>query len=379
MLLSRPCGFSPLRRLLILNRPPLSSSPTFSRDGDGSVDGRAHGTETYHSDASTRPLRSVLYVPAANARALKKLGTLSGPARPDAVVFDLEDGVGPDRKGEAREKLMRFFDEKREGSSPNVNYFGMVRINGVDTPWFEDDASMAAELAMGEAPKVEGVVLPKIDGSKDVDSISQYFSGLCKGCHGLTPAAVDESSSVMSPVPFWAMMETPRAILSASEIAGHPSIQGLILGTNDLCKELRLRPMASSGTARGGLATSLQMTVLAGRAHGKPVIDGVYNNFRDEEGLRAECLLGKEWGMDGKSLIHPGQVPVTNEILAPSTEEIDYAKRVVACWDAAAMGEGSEDGKFTGVAVLEGVMIEKLHLEGARRLLEQARWIQSTN
>jgi len=326
----------------------------------------------------------MLYVPAINTRALEKLGTLSGYMKPDAVMFDLEDGVGPDRKEEARENLLQFFQNKKVASSPQ-DYFGMVRINRVDTPWFKEDASMVMKMMEGEM-NVDGVVLPKIEGWKDVDSISQHFLDLCNDASTPSPTSVptqsnkDERSPMVSPVPIWAMMETPRAILSALEIAGHPSIQGLILGTNDLSKELRLRPAAATGssnTTREGLYTSLQTTILAARAHDKLVIDGVYNNFRDEEGFRRECIQGKEWGMDGKTLIHPNQISATNQILAPSAEEVEYARRVVACWEEESNTTAdSKSGSFTGVAVLDGMMIELLHVETARRLLEQAERIE---
>ncbi|KAL9185112.1 hypothetical protein ACHAXT_002889 [Thalassiosira profunda] len=327
-----------------------------------------NATSTY-PDVTSRPFRSVLYVPAVNTRALEKLSTL----RPDAVMFDLEDGVGPDKKEEARENLARFFREGHHSADKDA-YFGMVRINRSDTPWFEDDLKAAWELWQNEGANVRGVVLPKIEGREDVDAVSRRLLQLAGD------ATCDSSTSpVVSPVPFWAMMETPLAILSALEIAAHPSIQGLILGTNDLSKELRLRPSAKCTTffesTREGLAMSLQTAILAARAHGKLVIDGVYNNFRDEEGFRQEAMQGKVWGMDGKTLIHPSQIAATNELLAPSKEEIEHAKRVVECWEENAIGS---DGGFTGVAVLDGVMLEDLHAQSARRLLEQAERIESS-
>jgi citrate lyase beta subunit len=183
------------------------------------------------------------------------------------------------------------------------------------------------------------------------------------------------------------MIETPQAILSASEIARQSSIQGLILGTNDLSKELRLRPSttmttsSSSPTPRMGLMTSLQYTILAARAHNKLAIDGVYNNIASDaanvENFRRECLQGKEIGMDGKTLIHPKQIQAANEIFAPSDKEMKDARRVVACWESAIAEQSSSGRSFTGVAVLDGVMIEQLHVDTARKLLEQAERIQS--
>jgi len=332
-----------------------------------------------YPDVSSHPFRSILYTPAINMRALEKLETFSGKMKPDAVMFDLEDGVGPDRKEEARQNLIEFFKRQHSNESP---YFGIVRINRVDTPWFEEDAEMALKLVQEEGININGIVLPKIECWKDVDLISKHFSDMMCSDGDASPDSPsakmgrDETSRVMSPVPIWAMMETPRAILAASEIAGHPSIQGLILGTNDLCKELGLQPTSVASAGREGLITSLQMTILAARAHNKLVIDGVYNNFRDEEGYRKECLQGKSWGMDGKTLIHPSQTAATNEMLAPSAEEIEHAKRVVACWEESSTSECNKSGKlFTGVAVLDGMMLEQLHVDGAMRLLDLAEGI----
>ena len=309
----------------------------------------------------SRPFRSVLYVPASNARALNKLSSLTGRSKPDAVMFDLEDGVGPDRKSEARENIVSFFAQEPESS-----FFKMIRVNRMDTPWFEDDALIASQI-MGSS--CDAVVLPKIEGLDDLEAASDHFQSL-------------NTSHV--PFSFWPMIETPKAILSAGAIASHPNVHGLILGTNDLGKELQLRPAISEGslsstfsigstsaTSREGLITSLQMTILAARAHGKYVIDGVYNNFNDADGFYYECVQGKEFGMDGKTLIHPSQVVATNEIFAPSEHEVDYATRVVACWD-----EATSQESFSGVAVLDGALIELLHVKTARKILDMAERIR---
>ena len=311
-------------------------------------------------DVSSRPLRSMLYVPASNTRALDKLESLTGSMKPDAVMFDLEDGVAPNRKDEARIKLHQFLKDRKSTSSND--YFSLVRINRVDTSYFEDDAAEAYQMVMNKELNVNGVVLPKIEGQRDVDLVSQHFLSLSQD--HTKEEAQQSTLQVTSPIPLWAMIETPKAILSVSDIASQPSIQGLILGTNDLSKELRLRPAYN----REGLSTSLQLTLLAGRAWDKPVIDGVYNNIHDEEGFRHVCLQAKEMGMDGKTLIHPNQISATNDILAPSPEEIKYARSVVACWNEA---------EEKGVAVLNGMMIEQLHVDAAKRLLEQAERIES--
>jgi len=335
---------------------------------------RTHSTTTTiksYQNINTRPLRSMLYVPASNNRALAKLESLLGIHKPDCIMFDLEDGCAPNKKDESRGHIYQFLQD-RKTSSTNKDYFGLIRINRVDTKWFEDDANVAFQMCMSKNININGIVLPKIESSQDVDLITKHMLSLCNNDDSLVDES-DGSSQIVSPVPIWAMIETPRAILSVAEIAAHSSVKGLIIGTNDLSKELQLRPTCGSlsgttNTTRDGLATSLQLVLLAGKAYNKPVIDGVYNNFSDEEGFRDECMRGKEWGMDGKTLIHPSQVSACNKILAPSQEEIEYAKSVVACWEI------SPD---KGVAVLNGMMIEQLHVETAKRLLDMVEVIES--
>jgi (3S)-malyl-CoA thioesterase len=398
------------------------SSSSLSSSSSSSSSSVADRPSPDERDESSRPLiRSVLYVPASNYRALAKLDSLSGRARPDAVMFDLEDGVSPDRKGEARDALfmhLRGSRDREEGggegrtssSASSVDdrpvhhrRLDLLRINRADTPWFEDDTSMAHELA--SAGFIDAVVLPKVEGGADVEFASRRFLGLSSASDGRPPPPPSDATmttTTRSPVPLWAMVETPRAVLAAPEIAGMAGVAGLILGTNDLGKDLRLRrrrssrdgppatdPAAIAAAAaddddahRGGLYASLQWTILAARAHGKVVIDGVYNDIRDEAGFRSECARGRDWGMDGKTLIHPDQVPWTNEIYAPDDEEVEYARRVVRCWDdavakAAVARTGSDGRAFTGVAVLDGAMIEELHVDVARRLLRQADIMKS--
>ena len=343
---------------------------------------RTHSTTTKrypksYPNINARPLRSMLYVPASNNRALAKLESLSGIHKPDCVMFDLEDGCAPNKKDDSRGHIYQFLQDRKPSSiaTSNKDYFGLIRINRVDTKWFEDDAYTCYQMCMSKAININGIVLPKIESRQDVDLIAKHMLGLCNDDDSLKDESDGSrtSSSIVSPVPLWAMIETPRAILSVAEIASQPSVQGLIIGTNDLSKELQLRPTCGSlsgttNTTRDGLATSLQLVLLAGRAYNKPVIDGVYNNFSDEEGFRKECMQGKEFGMDGKTLIHPNQVSICNEILAPSHDEIEYAKRVVSCW------EGSLD---KGVAVLNGMMIEQLHVSTSKRLLCRAEVIES--
>ena len=341
---------------------------------------RTHSTTTTiksYQNINTRPLRSMLYVPASNNRALAKLESLSSIHKPDCVMFDLEDGCAPNKKDDSRGHIYQFLQDRKPLSSTatsNKDYFGLIRINRVDTKWFEDDAYTAFQMCMSKNININGIVLPKIESSQDVDLIAKHLLSLYNHDDSLEDESdSSRSSQIVSPVPLWAMIETPRAILSVAEIAAYSSVQGLIIGTNDLSKELQLRPTCGSlsgttNTTRDGLATSLQLVLLAGKAYNKPVIDGVYNNFSDEEGFRDECMQGKEWGMDGKTLIHPSQISACNKILAPSQEEIEYAKSVVSCW------EGSLD---KGVAVLNGMMIEQLHVSTSKQLLDRAEVIES--
>lgn len=271
-----------------------------------------------------RPTRSLLYIPASNARAMDKARNL--PC--DGIIFDLEDAVAPAEKPAARAALAAALADGGFG-----HRLRLVRINALDTDWGVEDARMAARL------DCDGVLLPKVNGPADLDCLAD----LC-------------------PVPaLWAMMETPAAILNAPAIAAHPRLAGLVLGTNDLLKDLgaRFRP------DRLALLQALQASVLAARAAGVAVVDGVYNAFRDDDGLRAECEQGRDLGMDGKSLIHPAQIAIANAAFAPSADEVDLARRQIAAFEAAlAAGQG--------VAVLDGRIVENLHVATARRVLELA-------
>lgn len=318
---------------------------------------------TKNSDAvieiPSQPFRSLLYVPASNTRALEKLSTLQGSNRPDGIIFDLEDGVIPTSKDSARENLLHYFQRDDVNKKDR---FHILRINSANTPWFEKDVSVIVEIGNDV---IDGISLPKVETWDDVELISREL-------HNKSANAYDSvSNSTISPIPIWPMIETPRAILSSLSISSHPSIHGLLLGTNDLAKDLNLGQGENNST-REGLVTSLQMTILAAKANGKFVIDGVYNNFRDGDGLYQECIQGKSWGMDGKTLIHPNQVQTANEVFAPSAKEVEYARRLIACWDDA---KNSCKGQFSGVAVIDGTMVEELHVKSARLLLERAEKI----
>jgi (3S)-malyl-CoA thioesterase len=274
-----------------------------------------------------RPYRSVLYIPASRARALDKARGL--PV--DAIIFDLEDAVSADEKDAARETLAQALKEGGYGTRVKI-----VRINGLDTDWGAADAEAVAKMAP------DAVLLPKVSGPEDLDALAKLTADL----------------------PLWAMMETPLGILNANGIAAHPKLAGMVMGTNDLAKELNTRFRADRLPMMAGLGLCL----LAAKAHGLIIVDGVYNAFKDAEGLRAECDQGRDMGFDGKTLIHPAQVDVTNDAFAPSEDEIDLARRQIAAFDeVVATGQG--------VAVVDGKIVENLHVDTARQVLAKAEAI----
>ena len=277
-----------------------------------------------------RPRRSVLYMPAANDRALEKAKTI--PA--DAIIFDLEDAVAPDAKAEARDKAVAAVRSGLYGDREL-----MIRCNGLDTQWGTDDV-----LAAGAAGPA-AVVIPKVDSVDDVDRVS---------------ARLDEVGAPAT-LMIWPMIETPTAMFNVREIAAHPRVAVLVMGTNDLAKELRA-PLVPS---RHPLVVHLAMALLAARDAGKVILDGVYNDVKNPEGFRAECRQGMEMGFDGKTLIHPSQVEPANEMWAPSPEDVEDAERVIAAFDEA-VGAGK------GVVTVDGRMIENLHVDNARRVLATA-------
>lgn len=278
--------------------------------------------------ASTRPLRSMLYIPASRPRAMEKAAGLDC----DAIIFDLEDAVAPAEKVEARAALAAELAARDFG--PRLR---LVRINALETEWGRADA-----LAFAGHAGVDGLLLPKVNGPADLDALADLAPGK----------------------PLWAMMETPLALLNAASIAAHPALAGLVLGTNDLLKDLnaRFRP------DRLALQTGLGLCLLAAAAHGKAVVDGVFNAFKDLEGLAAECAQGRDLGFDGKTLIHPDQIAVANSAFAPTEAEIALARRQIdAFFAASAAGQG--------VAVVDGKIVENLHIVTARALLAKAEAI----
>jgi len=278
-------------------------------------------------DTAERPWRSVLYIPGSKPRALDKARGL--PA--DAIIFDLEDAVAAEEKAAARATLAEALAAGGYGARGQL-----VRINGFDTGWG------AADLDALAAVRPEAVLLPKVGSAADVEALARRL----------------DARAETATTRIWAMIETPAGVLNVAAIAAAPRMAGFVLGTNDLAKELRSR-------SRAALAAALQFSLLAARGAGIAAVDGVYNAFKDTEGLRAECEEGRDLGFDGKSLIHPDQIAVANDIFAPSAAELDLARRQIAAFDAArAAGQG--------VAVVDGRIVENLHVATAKATLAKA-------
>lgn len=276
---------------------------------------------------TTRPYRSVLYIPGSKERALEKARGLQA----DAIIFDLEDAVAPDAKVEARAILKAELDKGGYGNRAKI-----VRINGFDTEWGKDD------VAAFVGADIDAILMPKVGSA----------------------AQLDELAALIPNVDLWAMMETPIGMLNAAEIAAHPRLKGFVMGTNDLAKELNTRFRADRLPMMGGL----HMCLIAAKAYGVVIVDGVYNAFKDDEGLKAECDQGRDMGMDGKTLIHPAQLAIANEAFAPSEAEIDLAQRQIAAFEEA-------EASGQGVAVVDGKIVENLHVETAKSILAKAEAI----
>ncbi|MGH6819982.1 MAG: HpcH/HpaI aldolase/citrate lyase family protein [Methylocella sp.] len=285
---------------------------------------------------TTRPRRSVLYMPGVNARALEQAKSVAA----DALILDLEDSVAAETKVEARGRIAAAVASGAYGRRELI-----IRINGLDTPWGVDDLKMAAEASP------HAVLVPKVARPGDIVNVSRIYG------------AMSGSSSTR----MWAMMETPMAIFNVREIASVHEVARLsclVLGTNDLLKESRAR--ATGG--RFAILPWLSMSLLAARAYGLDVIDGVYNDFRDEAGFRAECEQGRTLGMDGKTLIHPDQVATCNEVFSPAPEEVIWSRKIIAAF---ALPENAAKGVIT----VEGRMVERLHLAMAERVVSIAEAI----
>jgi citrate lyase subunit beta/citryl-CoA lyase len=281
-----------------------------------------------------RPRRSVLYMPASNDRALEKAKSI--PC--DALILDLEDAVAPEAKPAARDAACAAAVSADYGHREIA-----IRVNGADTQWHDDD--LAAACAAGP----DAIVVPKVDSSDAVLALVEAMSA----------HAAPEHTRL------WAMVETPAAMLHAEEIASSSErLTVLVMGTNDLAKEL----YAEHVSGRQPLMTGLGLALLAARATGKTILDGVYNDVKDLDGFLAECRQGREMGFDGKTLIHPGQVDGANAAFAPSHDAVDDARGILQAW---------EDGAGSGVVTYRGRMIESLHVESARRTLSMYDAIRS--
>ena len=271
-----------------------------------------------------RPRRSVLYMPAANERALEKAKTIAA----DAIIFDLEDAVAPDAKEAARSNAVAAASSGEYGSRELT-----IRCNGLDTPWG------LADLAAANDSGASAVVIPKVGSLNEVERIAAHTS-----------------------LPIWAMIETPSAIFDCRSVAGHPQVAVLVMGTNDLAREVR---SVLGAAGRHPLVPHLATALLAAREADKVILDGVFNDVKDLDAFRVECEQGFEMGFDGKTLIHPGQVDICNDVWAPSEADIENARGLIAAFE-----EAIAQGK--GVVTFNGRMIENLHVANAQRILAVA-------
>lgn len=281
----------------------------------------------------TRPFRSVLYIPGSKERALEKAASLPT----DAIIFDLEDAIAVDEKENARHLLA-----ERLQSVDYGNRAKLVRINALSTMWG------AADLDVIAAARPEAILLPKVDEAGQIEALARLLD------------ARPETAQTR----IWAMMESPLGVLNALSIARAPRMAGFVMGTNDLAKDMNCRARAD----RLPMLAALGMALIAAKAAGIVAIDGVYNAFKDEDGLRAECEQGRDMGFDGKTLIHPAQLDIANQVFAPSASDIELARRQIDAFDAArARGEG--------VAVVDGKIVENLHIVTAQQILAKAEAI----
>jgi citrate lyase subunit beta/citryl-CoA lyase len=281
-----------------------------------------------------RPRRSVLYMPGSNARALEKAASL--PC--DGLILDLEDAVAPDAKDVARTQVAAAAGARRFGPREVV-----IRVNGLDTPWFRADIEAAAKAGP------DAILVPKIAAPGDL----AYVHGLLSDLGAPASLAI------------WAMMETPLAMFRAEGIAGSGGrLRCLVMGTNDIVKELH----GQHTPGREAVMTSLGISVLAARAFGLAILDGVYNDIDNAAGFEAVCAQGRAMGFDGKTLIHPSQVEACNRVFAPSAAEVEAARKIIAAFAA-------PENKGKGAISLDGRMVELLHAEIAGRTVTLAEAI----
>lgn len=280
--------------------------------------------------------RSMLFVPGSNARAIDKARTLDA----DGIILDLEDAVGPPAKESARRQVV---EALATGGFGRRQVF--VRVNGMDTPWWADDLYAVAAAAP------DAIVVPKISTPEQVEAIGQRF--------------LDMRTDLRTRL--WVMIETPLAVLNASAIAAcskdsETRLDGFVMGVNDLAMETRVRPAAG----RAALVPWFMQCILAARAHGIEILDGVCNRIDDPVGFEQECVQARDLGFDGKTLIHPSQIGPCNAVFTPSAEEVRRAREIVAAFDL-------PENRGRGAIALGGQMVERLHADQARRTLAMAR------
>lgn len=277
--------------------------------------------------AAIRPRRSVLYMPGSNSRALEKAKGLAA----DALILDLEDAVAPDAKELARQQVCEAVMARGFGKREVI-----IRINALTTPWGE------ADLAAAQAVNPDAILVPKVSRRADLDEIERKLAG--------------------ANVAIWAMVETPLAILNLAEIAGAGGrLACFVMGTNDLVKEFR----AQHTPDRQNLSAALGLSVAAARAFGLAIVDGVYNDIGNSDGFLESCRQGRSFGFDGKTLIHPSQVAPCNAVFAPSPEEIEAARKIMAAFEL-------PENRGKGAIALDGRMVERLHAEIARQTVSLA-------
>jgi len=284
---------------------------------------------------TARPRRSILYMPGSNARALEKAKTLAA----DGLILDLEDAVAPDAKETARQQVCDAVQAGGYGMRELV-----IRVNGLSTPWGYDDIAAASKT------NADAILLPKVESA---DAIRHMESIML-------------ASGAPAEMKIWAMMETPRSVLEAEGIAeASHRMECLVMGTSDLAKELD----CSHTRERLPMITSLGLCMLAARAAGLDIVDGVYLDLSDDEGFEFACRQGAELGFDGKTLIHPKTIAVCNQVFTPAPEDVEWSRKIIDA-HAAAAAEGK------GVVVVNGRLIENLHVESAKRLVAMAEAIE---
>ncbi len=279
----------------------------------------------------TRPRRSLLFMPGSNARALEKGRNL--PA--DGLILDLEDSVAAEAKAAAREQIASAVAAKGFGRREVL-----IRVNGLDTPWWRDDLAMAAKA------RPDGILVPKVSSVKDLNAIG---------------ARLDEAGAAAS-IKVWAMIEIARAVLHAEELAAahNPStrLAGFVFGPNDISRETRIKMLPG----RAAMIPMITHCILATRAHGLEILDGPYSDFSNVDGCALECAQARDLGFDGKTLIHPGQIEACNAIFTPPAEEVAHARHIIAAFE-------QPENASRGAISLDGQMVERLHADMARRTI----------